>query len=422
MGFTVHKEQVADFGFYLSAEAGVTLPRIERLAREEGMSSDGFTGLLEPLGKIVNGEASVMVGSAFSLMQRKLCDLGDSVIGAARSYGYVDADNRSLFERNGLGADTNEGITSGSGYGNGDGYDRHIEGGSSAFKYTETDISPIDRPDTNYSEDLDTGGVLSVLDWIWSEFEVDGGKGFTDSLISPLAGNYNSISANGEAWRGVGNNFGLLAATMGDNATTLATQHWQGEAAQVFEQFVDLFWHKGAVWAGQTLGEFVAKGFDKIAEVSKKIAQLAIDAIKVIINAARKIATKAIPVVGWAWTAIQSAAKYIGWLFGIDIDDLYDDIMEIVNTAKAVFALFEAIRNLVETMQNYFTTLQELLTTVQKIPELDNLKDAADTAGTIREQQASLEEQKGKVTGAVDKADDALGELDRIGANAEAGR
>jgi hypothetical protein len=422
MGFTVHKEQVADFGFYLSAEAGYTLPRIERLAREDAMSSDGFTGLLEPLGKIVTGDASVAVGSAFSLMQRKLCDLGDSVIGAAESYGYVDADNRSLFERNGLGGDTNESITSGHGYGNGDGYDRHTEGGSSQFKYTDLEISPIDRPDTNYSDDLDTGAVLSVLDWIWSEFEVDGGKGFTDSLISPLAGNYNSISANGEAWRSVGNNFGLLASTMGDNATTLATQHWQGDAAKTFEQFIDLFWHKGAVWAGQQLGEFVAKGFDKIAEVAKKIAQLAINAIKVIINAARKIATKAIPVVGWAWTAIQSAAKYIGWIFGIDIDDLYDDIMEIVHTAQAVFKLFDAIRTMVETMQSYFTTLQELLTTVQKIPELDNLKDAAATAGTIQEHTTALDEQKTKLTDAADQADDALGELDQIGADAEQGR
>lgn len=423
MGFTVHKEEVADFGFYLSSEAGFTLPRIERLARDEGMSDHGFTGLLERLGNIVNGDASVLVGSAFSLMQRKLCNLGDGVIDAAKHYGYVDDDNRSLFERNGLGGDTDKDITSGSGYGHGDGYDRHTKDGGSNFSYTELEISPIDRPDTKYSDKLDDfGPVLTVLDWIWSEFDVDGGKGFTDSLISPLAGNYNSIRANGEAWKSVGKNFGLLASNLGDNVTTLATQHWQGDAALAFEQFVDLFWHKGAVWAGEQLGAFVAKGFDKIAEVSEKIAQLAINAINVIIRAAVKLATKAIPIVGWAWTAIQSAAKYIGWIFGIDIDDIYDDIMEIVNTAKAVFKLFEAMENVVETMKDYFNTLEELLNTIQQIPEVGSLKDAAETAGTINENREKLETQKKTLEEEAGRADDALDKLDQIATGAEQGR
>lgn len=423
MGYTVHKEVVADFGLYLSAEAGYNLPRIERLAREEGMSDHGFTGLLEPLGNIVNGEASVLVGSAFSLMQRKLCNLGDEVVNVAKHYGHVDEDNRSLFERNGLGGDTDEDIKFGSGYGFGDGYDRHREDGSSQFNYAELDISPIDRPDTNYSDDLDTGAVLSVLDWIWSEFGVDGGKGFTDSMISPLAGNYNSISANGEAWKSVGKNFGLLASNLGDNATTLATNHWEGEAAQAFEQFLDVFWHKGAVWAGEQLGAFVAKGFDKIAEVSKEIAQLAINAIKVIINAARKIATKAIPLLGWAWTAVQSAAKYIGMIFGIDIDDLYDDIMAIVDMAHVVIELFASMESIVETMQNYFDTLQELIATVQEIPEVGSLKDAYITKESINEHRGKLDEQKTNLETDVGKADDALTELDDIatGAKEQAG-
>ncbi|MCT2582849.1 hypothetical protein [Actinophytocola gossypii] len=419
MGYTAFEDAIADFGFYLSAEAGYTLPTIERLARDEGMSDHGFVGLLEPLGDIVNGEASVMVGSAFSEMQRKLCDLGDSVLGAAKSYGYVDENNKSLLERNGLGGGTDEEIDFGHGYGNGDGYDRHLDDGSSDFKYTETDISAIDRPDTNYSEDIDTGGVLTVLDWIWSEFDVDGGKGFTDSMISPLAGNYNSIAANGEAWRSVGTNFGLLAASLGNNASTLATEYWEGDAAAAFEQFFDLFWKKGAVWAGQQLGEFVAKGFDKIADVSKRIAQLAVDCINRLITVARKIATKAIPVVGWAWTAIQSAGKWIGKIFGVDIDDLYDDIMSIINTAQAVFDLFTSMEQVVTSMQEYFNTLSELLTTVQTIPEIGSLTDAVETAETINEQRTTMDEQKTQVTEGINSADDALTELEDIAAGAE---
>jgi hypothetical protein len=414
----IDEAAVADFGLYLGAEAGLTLPTIETLARDEGMSDHGFTGLLEPLGNIVNGEASVLVGSAFSLMQQKLCDLGDSVISAAKEYGYTEDSNVTMFERTKLNLDNDENITFGDGYG-GDGFANYTEGGGSNFHYTTLEIGEIERPNTRYSDDIDdTGPVLDVLDWIWREFEVDGDKGFTDSLISPLAGNYKSIEANGEAWQAVGTNFGLMAANLLSNATTLSTNSWSGDAASAFGQFLDLFWQKGAAWAGEKLGTFVAAGFNKIAEVSKQIAGLAIDCINVIIRAAVRIAAKAIPVIGWAWTAIQSLGKWAGKVIGVDIDDLYDDIMEIVNTAQAVFELFQAMESLVESMQNYFNTLEELLNTIQTIPDIDNLSDAVATGISINESATALEEQKTALEENAAAADDALTELDEIGANA----
>lgn len=419
MNYVVDKDQLADFGLYLGSEAGKTLPSIEDLARTEGMSADGFTGLLDPLGKIVTGDASTLVGSAFSLMQHKLCDLGDGVVGVAKHYGYVDSSNVTIFQRNGLDKDNDKDVTYGAGYG-GD-YDNYTDGGYSKFHYTDLDIKAIDRPPTNYTDDLDTGPVLTVLDWIWSEFDVDGAKGFTDSIISPLAGNYNSISANGEAWKAVGENLGAFIGNLGTNTTTLGTTYWQGAASDALKQFIDVFWDKGAVWAGKTLGEFVAKGYDKIADVSKKIAQLAINAIKAMLNAARKIATKCIPILGWAWTAVQSAAKYLGWLFGIDIDDLYDDIMEIVNTAKAVFALFDAIRNVVDTMKNYFQALSELIDTIKTIPEVGNLQDAVATGQTINDHRKTLQDQQGQLNQHIGQADDALDKLDQIQTGAEQG-
>ncbi len=409
----IDEAAVADFGLYLGAEAGQTLPTIETLARDEGMSDHGFTGLLEPLGDIVNGDASVLVGSAFSLMQRKLCDLGDSVLSAAKEYGYTEDSNVTMFERTSLNLDNDADITFGAGFEN------HTEGGSSNFLCSSLDIGEIDRPNTRYSDDIDdTGPVLDVLDWIWREFEVDGDKGFTDSLISPLAGNYKSIEANGEAWTSVGTNFGLMAANLLTNAGTLAADHWKGDAAEAFKQFLDLFWKKGAVWAGEQLGTFVAAGFNKIAEVSKQIAGLAIDAINVIIRAAVRIAAKAIPVVGWAWTAIQSLGKWGGKLIGVDIDDLYDDIMEIVNTAQAVFELFQAMESLVESMKNYFTTLEELIDTVKTIPEIGSLTDAVETAESIEASTDALNDQTKALEESTAAADDALTELDSIGANA----
>lgn len=427
MTIEVDEQQVADFGFYLSSEAGYTLPRIETLAREEGMSDHGFGELpcvLAPLGDIVNGQASVWVGEGFSLMQRKLCDLGDAVIGAAKTYGYIDDSNASLFERNGLGGDTGEEITTGSGYGHGDGYDRHREDGSSAFNYTELDISPVDRPDANFSDQIDAGMVLDVLDWIWTEFGDQlgtNGKSFTDTIIEPLAGNPNSIKANGEAWKSVGANFGLVASNIVANAGRLATQHWGGDAAQAFLDFLERYWEKGAVWAGEKLGEFVAKGFDKIAEVSLELAELAIDAINTLLRVAAKVAGKAIPVIGWAWSAIEYAAKAADWLFdlGIDIDALHDDIMQIIDLAQKVFGLYESIEQLVTTMEEYFNTLQDLVDTVTKIPEIGSLADAAATYETINEHAGALEEQQTELEGNISETEKKLDELDGIAAGAE---
>lgn len=415
MGYEVNEDQLGDFGRYLSAEAGSTLPSIETLARTEGMSSDGFKGVLEPLGDVVTGEASNLVGEAFSLMQEKLCDLGDSVIGAAKTYGYVDEATASLFETSGLSGDTGEEITFGTGNEN------YAEGGSSSFHVTTLDISAVDRPDSTFADDVDAGAVLDVVNWIWSEFNVDGGKSFTDSILEPLAGNPNSIKANGQAWVSVGANFGLMAANLLDNAITLARDDWGGDAASSFQEFLSQYWEKGAVWAGEKLGEFISKGYDKIAEVSIAIAQLAVDAINKLLRVAGKIAAKFIPYVGWAWTAIEYAAKAVSLIPGVgfDIDALHDNIMEIIDLAQKIFGLYESLEQVVATMQDYFNTAQDLVDTIKQIPDVDNLADAASTMQTINDNLTQLEEQQGTLQENITAAEESLTELDGIAADAE---
>ncbi len=99
MGFKINEAELADFGIYMGAEGSLTLPLIEKLACEEGLSADGFKGLLKPLGDICTGPAATQVSEAFDLMQKALCNLGDGLVATAKQYGYVDEDNRSVFER-----------------------------------------------------------------------------------------------------------------------------------------------------------------------------------------------------------------------------------------------------------------------------------------------------------------------------------
>jgi len=424
MGFKVDENQVADFGGYLGAEAAETLPTIETLARDEGMSDDGFTGLLSELGDIVNGSASVEVGAAFSLMQTKMCDLGDGVIATARNYGYRDADNRKLMARVGLEGNSKEDVDFGTG---GETYtgdpstgNQYAQVDYSKFHTTILTQEDIQRDGTDYSEELDYSFELHALDYVWSNFGhlfgVEGGKGFVDTIVEPLAGNYNSIAANGEAWRLVGKQFGELTANLGANTTTLATEHWEGDASAALKQFVDVFWTRGAAWAGEMLGEFIAKGFDKIAEISLKIAQLAVDLIKLIIKAAKRIATKAIPVVGWMW----AAGEYAGKLVGFDVDVTHEDVQEIIETGKIVFKLYGHIETIVSTMKDYFTTVQELRATVEAIPEIDSLQDASDTYDSINGGRQQLQEQQATLKDETTAAREDIKKLNQIGKDADA--
>jgi hypothetical protein len=424
MGFTVDEQQLADFGGYLGAEAAETLPVIETLARDEGLSDDGFMGLLSELGDIVNGPISVKVGAAFSLMQTKMCDLGDSVIATARDYGYRDADNRKLMERVGLDGNTDEDVDFGTG---GETYTGDPSTGNQYAqveysKFHTTPLSPADiqRDGTDYSETLDYTFELHALDYVWSKFGhlfgVEGGKGFVDTIVEPLAGNYNSILANGEAWQEVGKQFGELADNLVKNLGTLAREHWKGDASAALTQFVEVFWARGAAAAGATIGDFIYLGFEKISTISLKIAQLAVDIIKIIIKAAKRIATRAIPVVGWVW----AAGEYVGEFVGIEVDVTHEAVQEIIETAKIVFKLYGHIETIVSTMRDYFTTVQELYATVKAIPEIGSLRDASDTYDSINDSRQQLQEQQDTLKSETTAARQDIKELNQIGKDADA--
>lgn len=296
-------------------------------------------------------------------------------------------------------------------------YERDQGVGASSYHVTVLKTPSIDRPPTNYAKDLKTeaGPVLSVLDWIWTEFDVAGGKGFLDATISPLAGNYNSIEANGKAWLEVGKQFGEVAGNMGANAKTLATNHWEGPAAEAFGQFLEVYWKKGAAWAGEQIGLFLKKGFDKVAQFSKEIAELAVRTIKRIIKVAARIASRGIPFLGWARSALEFLAKLVGF----DVDTLLSDVKEIIALFRDVTGLFTQIESLVESMKGYFTAFDQVIETVKRIPEVGSLDDAQTTYNEINEGATEMNKRKKEIE---EKAAGADKQLEEIGSKAKGGK
>lgn len=404
---------IGDFGEYLGAEAYASLRPIGQFACSEGMSDAGFgesPSLLAPLGDIVSGPASDLVWQAFTELQRKLCQLGDTVVDASKQYGNTEAANGSLADQIGLdvyGPVAEPPLVA-----------EHSEGGASKFTTTELSLDPPDRPTADFSDQISdslAGDVLSFLDWVWSEFNVDEGKSFTTSLIAPLAGNPQSIQANGEAWATAAGGMGDLAGTMGANLVELATNDWEGAAGEALQSFAANYWKDGAAWVAEQVGDFISTGFDKVASVSTELADIAISAIEQIIQLALKLAARAVPILGWAWTAVEAAASFIGWVFGIDIDNLIDDINKIIDLAQKVLGVFDAIKNIVESMEEYINTVNELLDFANGIPELSAI-DAAEIATTVQE----LPERQQAVTEALEEGSTALDEVDQAAAEVSA--
>lgn len=409
MGYEVDEKSVAGFGYYLAGEASIPLPAIEAIAREEGLSPHGFTGAMEPAGMLLQGVPVTVVSGAFGLMQTKLCQLGDAVLDVAKHYKYREDSNESLLVRTGLDHATDREISRGDMAGI-PGYERSDEVNRSRdFPVTLIDPFTADRPDTRFSDGVDYGPVLDVLNFIWTEFGIDPkGRDFVESIIGPLAGKPDSIKANGAAWRSVGANLGLVAANLGDNATNLATDYWKGDAADAFEHFLDRYWKRGAVWAGEQLGEFLAKGFDKLAEIAIAIADAAIGLIQIIFRIAERSALRSVPLLGQAWTVVE---QLLDW-FGVDVEGVISDVAKIRSAFEAIDKLYTTLGQMEETVRAYLATLQELVDTIEQIPDVDSLTEAAETATAIKDGKDALDAQKAALKEQAGAAGKALDELD----------
>jgi hypothetical protein len=250
--------------------------------------------------------------------------------------------------------------------------------GTSSFRLTEVSLPTInrERERTHYSAETkaEGGPVVDFLDMIWQVFGVADGQSFADSVIIPLTGNYNSIKANGDAWQQAGLMFGSMAATIGANAVTLLTEHWQGQAADMFSAFVTNFWTRGAVYAGEQVGKFLASGFTAISEFSKKLAEAAMMVIRRIFQIAQRLLTKAIPGFGQA----KMVLEFVGKAVGLDVDTIIDDVNRFRALYKQLDAIYRQIGKLVESVGNYFTAFDQVVQAIAAIPTIDSTTDIAE--------------------------------------------
>lgn len=234
-----------------------------------------------------------------------------------------------------------------------------------------------------------------AVDWVVSTF-CDllgfGDQGLYDRLVLPISGDFNRIKANGKAWGDVGVMLAIVQQNMRQNATSLVTSDWSGNAAKAFFGHIDVVLI-GGLYVAEKCCSWMQKGFEKLADLSIKIARKCAALLDDILTRIGKLAAKGIPIIGTIWTVVEWVAS------GFDRTPYLADAQEIVKLVQQVIALHETLTEVVAGIQKYYDAFQAAVDAVKKIPEI---KDTDDAAQVAKDFNGSREEMK-KARADVDK-------------------
>lgn len=150
-----------------------------------------------------------------------------------------------------------------------------------------------------------------AVDWVVSTFGDllgFGDQGLYDRLVLPISGDFNRIKANGKAWGDVCVMLALVQQNMRQNATSLVTSDWSGNAAKVFFGHIDIVLI-GGLYVAEKCCSWMLKGFEKLADLSIKIARKCVAILDDIMNRIMKLAAKGIPIIGTIWTVVEWVAS-----------------------------------------------------------------------------------------------------------------
>jgi uncharacterized membrane protein YgcG len=197
---------------------------------------------------------------------------------------------------------------------------------------------------------------VRVVDWI---FEQVTGESLVETIIMPLTGDWTRIEANSTAWGSVSSAVEAISDNLSANVDELQ-QHWSGQAADAFGTHIRAVWF-GGLYAEAGIARLIGEGFGKVAEMSKRLCQEALDLLESLVNKLLSaISTSWIPVVGWG-----RAVKLV-W----DAYQIYEAIMGII----------DAIKGIIEAAQQLFDAIGRIRSALEAIPDVRNANDAVAVA------------------------------------------
>ncbi|SDD37065.1 hypothetical protein [Actinokineospora iranica] len=221
--------------------------------------------------------------------------------------------------------------------------------------------------------------ALDTVDFVWTNIigpMIGKPESLYDLLFKPIAGDFNRIRANGTAFEDAGKMYWDIAGNLGKNAATLTTEHWTGDAATSFNNFVQVV-ATGALYIAKTCCDWLKKGFDKLADVSIQIANTCANLLNTVIEKLVKLAAKVIPGFGTLW----SIAEWV--ISGFEDFPYISDAEAIVEGIQSIITLFENLESLVQSANAYWDAFKSVTEAVGQIPDINNTHDAVDTGKQI---------------------------------------
>lgn len=252
--------------------------------------------------------------------------------------------------------------------------------GTKVFAALKADDTSEEDADNIADMVADAGFEVGAVNWV---FEQVTGESLIEKCIMPITGDFNKIGHDGDAWRKVSDAMGEFADTMRDNDHILS-QHWAGAGATAHTVYVDVGWKAGLIVEGK-IAETIGKGFDKIADVSKKLCKEALKLLKKLVDKCIEAAAEIwVPLAGWAAAAEKVWAAY----------QIYRMVLDII----------EQVKDIIAAVQQIFADCKAIGSQLAKIKDIRSVSDAidvganiADSAGDIKKQGGDIKDSTGNI-------------------------
>ena len=252
-----------------------------------------------------------------------------------------------------------------------------------AFADEEDPIGLLEADPTKSNADAlnqaieDAGWQVQAVNWVYEKVT---GENLIESLISPITGDFSKIEVNAEAWGQVGEALSAVRTNLNAGISELR-ESWDGDGAIAFEGLLVGTWTV-ALEGDALLAGLIGQGFQKAADMSRKMTDKALELIKKLVD--RLIETAAtgwIPVAGWA-NAVRQVERCVSI------------VMTILELYEALTAMYESVIQLIDSVKGAGTNLS-------KIQDVRSLGDAVNLGMDLKEDVTNVRD---GVTGVRDAA------------------
>ncbi|QWF78871.1 hypothetical protein [Amycolatopsis sp. CA-230715] len=231
-----------------------------------------------------------------------------------------------------------------------------------------------------------------------------GDRDLYDVLLTPIAGDFNRIRANGEAWGVAAQMYWATEHNLLANSVTLVGRDWHGAAADAFIGLTKAVW-AGALYVAKSCCEWMQKGFIKLADLAIKIATRCVQLLEKIFDLLAKLGKKLVPVAG--------QLKSI-WDLLTDGEIPYvDEIGDLIDLVEEVLGLYSSLEELVKGINGYLDQIGAIADAVGKVPSIGSMNDAAEVGRQLQESKKKMDENRKKIDEASQQIDGKLAGLDK---------